>query len=193
MRGWPVDSASIPIGAGHFWPDVNVYGICYFVRLSFVLDHIFWYQIVRNQILYANMYFNIMAKNTRETQIYAKIHFLIKFIVIIAFFSLRDIVNKVTSQFYFYCKVTLQYSPLNLHNTQLFMKKGGTGEWVPLQDTDNLTPLLSRWHWTLMPKPTATSVYLTHPRTVSAYMGQNTNTIENYSIFGKFFDECYTL
>ena len=91
LRGWAVDKASVPIRAWHFRPDVNVYVISNFLPLSFVLDNFFWYQIVCNQILYRNMYlnleyFNIMANNTRERHIYAKNHFLIKFIVIITIF-----------------------------------------------------------------------------------------------------------
>ena len=42
---------------------------------------------------------------------------------------------------------------------------------------DNLTPLLSRWHWTVMTKSTVTSVYLMHPTTVCEYILQNTITI----------------
>ena len=48
LMGWAVDNASVPIGAGHFRPDVNVYAISNFLPLSFVLDYFFWYQIVRH-------------------------------------------------------------------------------------------------------------------------------------------------
>ena len=41
LMGWAVDKASIPIGAGHFRPDVNVYAISNFLPLSFVLDNLF--------------------------------------------------------------------------------------------------------------------------------------------------------
>ena len=57
LMGWAVDKASVQIGAGHFRPDVNVYAISNFLPLSFVLDNLFWYQTVRNQILYRNVYF----------------------------------------------------------------------------------------------------------------------------------------
>ena len=95
LTGCAVDAASVPIQAGHFHHNVNVYAISNFLPSSFVLDHFFWYQIVQNQILYRNMYFkskifNIIANNTRErTNLYENSFFLIKFIVIITgFFSL---------------------------------------------------------------------------------------------------------
>ena len=61
-------------------------------------------------------YFNIMANNTRERTYLCKKK---KFIVIITlFFSLGDIINKVTLKF-----TIPKYSPLNLHNTDQFKKK----------------------------------------------------------------------
>ena len=120
FRGWGVDKASVPIGAEHFRPDVNVYAISNFLPLSFVLDNLFLYQIVRNQILYRNMYFKYRI-NTRETtylcqrkkkkKVYCNNY---------AFFSLGDIVNKVTLQ------ITIpKYSRLNLHNTSIFKENVG--------------------------------------------------------------------
>ena len=38
LRGWVVDKASVPIGAGGFRPDVNVYAISNFLPLSLVLE-----------------------------------------------------------------------------------------------------------------------------------------------------------
>ena len=132
-----------------------------------------------------------MANNIRETtNIWEKSFFLMKFIILIPMvLGGGNIINKVTLQF------TLpKYSPQILPNTQQFIKKmKGTRNWVPRWDTDNLTPLLSRWHWTLMPKPTVTSVYLTHPTTVCAYFYWTKLQSNKYSIFGDFFNWCYTL
>ena len=69
----------------------------------------------------------------------------------IFFFSLGDIINKVTLQY-----TIPKYSPLNLCNPHQFIQKmQGTRKWAPRSGAqNNLTPLLSRWHWALMPKPT---------------------------------------
>ena len=56
LTGWAVDAANVPIQAGNFRPVANVYAISNFLPSSFVLHNFFWYLIVRNQILYRNMY-----------------------------------------------------------------------------------------------------------------------------------------
>ena len=48
---------NVPLWVGHFQPIANVYAISNFLPSSFVLDNFFWYQIVRNQLLYRNVYF----------------------------------------------------------------------------------------------------------------------------------------
>ena len=55
--GCMVKMASVQIWVGYFRPHINVYETFNFLPSSFVLDCFFWYQIVRNQILYRNIYF----------------------------------------------------------------------------------------------------------------------------------------
>ena len=49
LTGWAVDAADVPMGEA-FSAVANVYAISNFLPSSLVLDNLFWYQIVRNQI-----------------------------------------------------------------------------------------------------------------------------------------------
>ena len=62
----------------------------------------------------------------------------------------------------------------------------GTREWVQRRDTDNLTPPLSYWHWSMIQEPTVTSVYVTHPTTVCAYVWQNKIRIRQWLFLANF-------
>ena len=59
---------------------------------------------------------------------------------------------------------------------------------ICMHNTDNLTPLLSRLCDHSCRLPTVTSVYLMHPSTVCAYIGQNTITISQLLNFWWIFE-----
>ena len=118
-----------------------------------------------------------MANNKRETTYLCKQFFLKEvYCNNYTFFSLGDIVNKVTLQF-----TVPKYSPLNLHNTHQFIKKMQGTTAAPESERRGGTQIT---HTTAVKMALNTDAQtncnqclLDASHTVCAYIGQNTNTI----------------